>query len=204
MSVQTDAAVSAGLLMAAEVYGTADRISDPVVAIWCRALAGFQPEQIRAAFDAHITDSNAGRFMPRPADIIGRIQNSGLSLEEAKQQAERAWSNVRYAIQRHGAWRQIQFADAAIAPAILAMGGWGVVCNADRVDELRKSFLAHYDPAVTEPGRAIGFNSPGEPVAWVGYDATPLVAVRSPEAIEDPDAPLPGSVAQIGSKILGR
>lgn len=56
----------------------------PATALWFRALAALELEQVRAAFDAHVHDPDRGRFFPTPADIIGKAR--------LRPKADEAWA----------------------------------------------------------------------------------------------------------------
>ena len=68
-----------------EVYNT--RLSPQAISIWWSALERFSLAQVRAGLSAHVTDSDRGRFSPKPADVIG-----GISLNDGRLGADEAWS----------------------------------------------------------------------------------------------------------------
>ena len=59
-------------------------------AVFFRALERFSFETVKAAFDAHITDAQRGRFAPMPADLIAQIESARAA--DGRPDAEEAWS----------------------------------------------------------------------------------------------------------------
>jgi hypothetical protein len=59
-------------------------------ALWFRALAAHDLDTVRAGFDAHVRDTERGRFVPTPADVLGQIERSKPRL--AHPGGDEAWS----------------------------------------------------------------------------------------------------------------
>ena len=74
-----------------QVYGTP--LSVQAIGIWWSSLEGYSIEQVRAAFSAHVKDPATGKFSPKPADLIGKIQAF-----DGRPGAEEAWAMVANAI----------------------------------------------------------------------------------------------------------
>jgi hypothetical protein len=55
----------------AEVYGA--KLGAGGVALYWEALAAYPFEAVQCAIRQHTQDPDKGRFMPRPADLIGRL-----------------------------------------------------------------------------------------------------------------------------------
>ncbi len=55
-----------------DLYGK--EASEFALTTWVHALENCDIDPVCAAFMAHVRDPEAGRFLPRPADIIGRMQ----------------------------------------------------------------------------------------------------------------------------------
>lgn len=70
---------------ALETYGKSPSDTQTLMAF--AALKKYRFDEIRGALSAHISNSDAGRFMPKPADIIGNIEklnpDGWLSSDEA-------------------------------------------------------------------------------------------------------------------------
>ena len=57
------------------VHGFYDReLTEFAIRVWSSALEGYDADTIDAAFDAHLRDTDAGRFMPKPADILRKLK----------------------------------------------------------------------------------------------------------------------------------
>ncbi|MDR0478310.1 MAG: hypothetical protein LBH31_00600 [Burkholderiaceae bacterium] len=55
--------------------------------LWFRALSAYRLADVRAAFDAHLTDPQRGRFAPKPADIIAQLDR-----DDGRPGAQEAWA----------------------------------------------------------------------------------------------------------------
>ena len=64
----------------------------PNTALWFRALSGHDLDEVRAGFDAHVKDSQRGRFVPTPADILAQIE--GIAADDGRPGTEEAWAIV--------------------------------------------------------------------------------------------------------------
>jgi hypothetical protein len=66
-------------------------VPSPVnTALFYRALARFRLDEVRAGFDAHVSDAQRGRFVPVPADIVAQIE--GLVANDRRPAADEAWA----------------------------------------------------------------------------------------------------------------
>lgn len=79
-----------------EVYG--HRTSPEAIWIWAAALARYPLSEVRAALSAHVQNPGAGKFAPKPADIIGLIQE-----RDGRPGAEESWARLSHAIGDEGA-----------------------------------------------------------------------------------------------------
>lgn len=59
-------------------------------ALWFRALAKHDFTTVRAAFDAHVKDTQRGRWVPTPADILAQIE--GTDADDGRPGPEEAWA----------------------------------------------------------------------------------------------------------------
>ena len=59
-------------------------------AMFFRALAKHSLDEVRAGFDAHVSDPQRGRFVPVPADILAQIE--GLAANDGRPGADEAWA----------------------------------------------------------------------------------------------------------------
>jgi hypothetical protein len=126
-------------------------------AMWFRALQGHTLADVRGALDAHIHDSQRGRFMPTPADVIGQLE-----AREGRPEADAAWAIAIRAKDEAATvvWtRECATAWAACLP---------VMCGGDEIGA-RMAFKAAYNSAVAEARR---LRKPVEWAASVGHDAS--------------------------------
>jgi len=61
-------------------------------ALFFRALQRYSLDEVRAGFDAHVSDPQRGKFVPTPADVIAQIE--GLAANDGRPGAEEAWAIV--------------------------------------------------------------------------------------------------------------
>ena len=100
-------------------------LSPLMVEMYWQALREFELEVVRWAFKAHACDSDGGRFLPRPADILRWIQGC------PEGRALKAWSYVEAAIGRVGRYQSVAFDDPLIHRVIEDLGGWIRLCEQD-------------------------------------------------------------------------
>ena len=82
----------------------------------------------------HIGDPDAGQFLPKPADIIRRLEGS------CDDKARLAWTKVMQAIEYVGSYESVVFDDARIHAVLTDMGGWIALCG-HHIEQLK--FLQH-------------------------------------------------------------
>jgi hypothetical protein len=108
----------ASLLTALSDYYNAT-ISKAVAGIYWEGLRQYDYEAIEKACWAHTQlPDEAGRWMPRNADIIKMIVGSTLD------QAALAWSRFDSALRTRGTWDDVVFDDPLIHRVVADMGGW--------------------------------------------------------------------------------
>lgn len=110
-----------------ELYGKP--LSEGAITLWWQALQRYDIEQIEAAIRGCVEDPEGGQFMPKPADIIKRLDGT------ATDRSLMAWGKVLDAMQRVGAYSSVVFDDGLIHAAVEDMGGWVKLCRSG-VDEL--------------------------------------------------------------------
>jgi hypothetical protein len=115
------------LTAVAELYSKP--LSEAALALWWDALQRFDATDVERALRATIQDPDGGQFMPRPADLIRRLEGT------ASDRALIAWGKVLEAMRRVGAYASVVFDDGLIHAAIDDMGGWPTVCRST-VEEL--------------------------------------------------------------------
>lgn len=201
-------------LLAAEAEIRSSKpLSEGALLLWWQRLARFDLAQIRRALERHADDSERGRFMPQPADLIRFLEGS------ATDRAMLAWGKAIDAASRVGAYTDVVFDDAAIHAAIEDMGGWPKFCRSETKDlsYLQHRFAQSYGAYANRgefdyPHRLMGDRSPDDvyakrglpppkpavigdvekarAVARIGRQGgkTPIAFTRVVEAIERRDA----------------
>ena len=61
------------ILAIAEIYGKA--LSTPTIGIYWTALQGYPLAEVQRAIERHVHDPDAGRYFPKPADLIRHLQS---------------------------------------------------------------------------------------------------------------------------------
>lgn len=117
-------------------YAFYDReLTDFAMRIWADALDGIDADTIDAAFARHLRDHDAGRFCPKPADILRQIHG------DADERALVAWGEVIAAARAGG--RRF---DGPTQAAIDSMGGMGRLRLATEAENgfLQRQFVAAF------------------------------------------------------------
>lgn len=115
----------AGLITALSDYYKSE-ISKAVLGIYWNGLNQYSYEAIEKACWAHTQLADeAGRWMPRNADIIKMIEGG------TQDRGMLAWSKVDTAIRTRGTWDDVVFDDQVIHRVLADMGGWVLVGSKD-------------------------------------------------------------------------
>jgi len=132
-----------------ETYGK--QITEILGEIFWGTLKDFELSDVERAVKNHISDPDSGKFMPKPADLIGWIE--GLS----ENRALRAWSNAMNAIREIGAYESVEFDDNLIHAVIEAMGGWVKLCRMknDEMPFVAKEFQKYYMAFLRDPPKQL-------------------------------------------------
>ena len=103
----------------AGVYGFYDKdINDFVLDVWWNALKQFDLNAIVEAFNRHVINTESGKWLPKPADIIRMLQGS------TQDAALVAWAKVDSAVRHKGTYVDVVFEDPLIHRVLHDMGGW--------------------------------------------------------------------------------
>lgn len=163
------------MLAVGELYGK--DVSPMVISLYFKALADFNVGDVGKAFNLHVRNPDNGQFFPKPADLIRMLNGN------TEAQGMKAWSAVRDAISRVGAWRSVCFDDPVIHLVIEDMGGWTKLCEMKESEEpfvakdFEKRFRAYAQQGAPKqfPSRLLGIADrnnagkyPMEPVAFIG------------------------------------
>lgn len=93
--------------------------------IYCKALEKYTMEEIDEAIGLHMSDEKAGKYMPKPCEIIEKINSKNLP---AASHAMLAWSSVRREISRVGTYEKPVFDDEITTDVVNDLGGWTAMC----------------------------------------------------------------------------
>lgn len=132
----------------AELYGKT--VSEGAMSLWWQVLERFDIDSVERAFRECVESPDSGQFMPRPADIVRRLE--GTSADRSLI----AWGKVLDAMQRVGAYTTVVFDDGAIHAAISDMGGWPAICrgNVDQLQFTQKRFCDLHRAYAARPDAA--------------------------------------------------
>lgn len=62
-----------GTLLSATMQTYSHDITPDMISVWWGVLRQYDFDAVRAALSAHVSDREFGRFLPKPADIVGRL-----------------------------------------------------------------------------------------------------------------------------------
>lgn len=129
--------------------------------LFWNALAGFDFEQVRKAFDAHARDPEHGRFAPKVADLVRVLGGTRTD------RAALAWGKALSAMSSVGAYQDVVFDDPGIHAVIEDLGGWPKVCRTETAElgylqhRFCESYRAYVGRGTFEfPRRLIGARDP--------------------------------------------
>lgn len=86
--------------------------------LWWSALKHYDLQAIIQAFNRHVVNTEAGKWLPKPADIIRMLQGS------TQDAALSAWVKVDKAVRHKGVYVDVVFDDPLIHRVLHDMGGW--------------------------------------------------------------------------------
>jgi hypothetical protein len=150
-----------------ELYGKT--CSDAAVALAFQVLSKFELEDVSRALAQHAMDPDAGRFPPKPADLVKFITGDPESRPLA------AWTLVDGAIRGAGPYRSVVFDDPITMAVISGMGGWVQLCEVLDKDLpfKRNEFCTRYRGFMLSapkefPAKLQGLNNRDEPPMLIG------------------------------------
>jgi len=107
---------SRALTACMEIYSK--KVTASILDIFWKSLEKYDLSEVLNAMSVHIQDPDAGRFAPKPADLVGRFRGTGSS------QALAAWTKLDEAVRCIGTYESVCFDDAIIHVVVSDMGGW--------------------------------------------------------------------------------
>ena len=109
------------------VYAFYDKeLSEFAVRIWIDVLGGHSDDAIDAAFMHHLKDTGAGRFCPKPADILRHLNG------DADSAAVLAWADVLECVRYGG--RGAAKIEGAARSAVDSIGGFSAIGRSEESD----------------------------------------------------------------------
>lgn len=125
------------LALVADVLGYYRQPVSPfILTVWWSASQPFSMEQVSKALTQHVTDPDPkiGKFAPTVSDLVRVL--AGTKTDRSLL----AWGRVYEAMCEVGAYRDVDFGDAAIHATVVDMGGWPKMC---RTELSEMSYLQH-------------------------------------------------------------
>ena len=134
------------LLATFELYGKPSP-SMQALAMYYEALSHVDIQDVKAAIRVHVRDTDEGKFLPKPSDILRAMQGNKATL------AESAWSKVDKAIRTVGPYESVCFDDPLINSALSDMGSWPQLVNTggDEYPFKHNEFIKRYSGMLTNP-----------------------------------------------------
>jgi hypothetical protein len=149
--------------------------------LWWAALKNYDLAAILQGFERHMANPEQGKFMPKPADIIGMLQGSTLDV------ALVAWAKVDRALRGVGHYESVVFDDPLIHRVLQDMGGWVMLGNktdddwpfvAKEFENRYKGFRARSE-SPEYPSKLIGISEAANALA--SQPIAPPVLIGNPE-----------------------
>lgn len=122
-------------------------LSEQAQDIWWTMLKPYSAEELSSAMHSHLKDPEGGRFAPKPADLIGKIEGTAKQKSiSVEAQALAAWEVVYKSIVCGTPYDSLQLEDKLALAAIKAMGGWTHLCRMreDEAQWKKKEFISNY------------------------------------------------------------
>ena len=115
-------------------------LSQAVIEVYWRGCQPFDLEQVSKAIDALTIDAEAGKFVPKLADIVRALQGTQTD------RALIAWGKVSGALSEVGRMSDVVFDDPIIHLCVMDHGGWPKFCTTpfDEQSYLQHAFCQSY------------------------------------------------------------
>jgi hypothetical protein len=115
---------------------------------WVDMSHEFGEDAVKAACLAHIRTPVDGKWLPKLADIIGKLSGG------AKSQGQQAWSKFISAVRHYGIYSSVCFDDPAIHIVARDMGGWTSFGSKtdDELPFVERDFVDRYKAVVSTLG----------------------------------------------------
>ena len=142
MNTEERRKVIRALVGVASMYG--HDLPEAAMEMWLRLLDKYTAKEVTSALSSHAAES---KWMPKPADIIDRLEGRDAgtvaTLEQAAHAAARSIIN---SVGRIGVYRAVIASDPVAHEALRMCGGWMDLCNLPDSQETWwiKAFVQHY------------------------------------------------------------
>jgi hypothetical protein len=129
----------------AEAYGKV--ASKEMMRVYFTVLSKYSFDQVSEAMNNHLVDTKAGRFFPKPADVILQIESRDADHVDVEAMAELAWNEVYLKISTIGPYKPLEMSDRNALVAVKTLGGWPKLCNStyEELKWMKKEFIKQYD-----------------------------------------------------------
>lgn len=143
---------------AGEYYDKA--ISKELLLMYFNGLVKYSINDVELALNAHMQDSDRGRFFPKIADFAHKLEKSDLSPEE---RAEVAWAEIERKIRSIGSYGTLKLEDGIALAALKGFTSWKDLCSMDtaKMTWAKKEFTSLYSTYDKTPIESLPKSLPG-------------------------------------------
>ena len=122
--------------------------------VWALVFEDYTIQQFEYAVKCYLTDTDQGRFNPKPASLLAYIDGTKAEQKKGiKERATIAWSQIMYEIRATGPYRNPRIDDKQAIAVMAGIGGWAHLCS-QTFDELKwteKRFAEMYETYENTP-----------------------------------------------------
>lgn len=136
------------------------KISKELLQMYFNGLIQYSIEDVEIALNAHMQDSDRGRFFPKIADFSHKLQQEQLSAEE---RAEVSWAEIERKIRSVGSYGTLKLEDGVALAALKGFTSWKDLCAMDtsKMTWAKKEFISLYQTYDKAPIESLPKALPG-------------------------------------------
>ena len=165
-------------------------VSEERLALYASILAPYAAEDVLAAIrQASVTC----RFFPKPAELI-ELMTGG---KGGAPHPTVAWQELLAAIEDHGPYSSVEFANGAIPAAVEALGGWAAICALSWKELTLQRIQARFEDLYRDATRRGVHLRPGQVKGLFGGRAVPARTIAEIEAAAARRAKLEGIIDRL-------